>query len=38
MDPLTQGLVGAAVSQQPANKKTILVATLLGFFSGLAPI
>jgi len=37
MDPLTQGLVGAAVSQQPANKKTILVATLLGFFSGLAP-
>ena len=37
MDPLTQGVVGAAVSQQPANKKTILVATLLGFLSGLAP-
>ena len=37
MDPLTQGVVGATVSQQPANKKTILVATFLGFFSGLAP-
>ena len=37
MDPLTQGVVGATVSQQPTNKKTILVATFVGFFSGLAP-
>lgn len=37
MDPLTQGVVGATFSQQPTNKKTILLATLLGFLSGLAP-
>ena len=37
MDPLTQGVVGAVASQQPASRKTILVATILGFFSGLAP-
>ena len=37
MDPLTQGVVGAVASQQPANRKNILVATILGFLSGLAP-
>ena len=37
MDPLTQGVVGAVVSQQPANRKTYLLATILGFLSGLAP-
>ena len=37
MDPLTQGVVGAVASQQPANKKTVAVATILGFLSGLAP-
>ena len=37
MDPLSQGIVGTVAAQQPANKKVILLSTLLGFFSGMAP-
>ena len=37
MDPLSQGVVGAVVAQQPAKHKHYIIATLLGFFSGLAP-
>ena len=37
MDPLTQGVLGSAVAQQSANKKNIIIATLFGFLSGLAP-
>lgn len=37
MDPLTQGVVGSAVVMKFSNKKHILIATILGFFSGLAP-
>ena len=37
MDPLSQGIVGAVAAQQPAKYKHFIIATLLGFFSGLAP-
>ena len=37
MDPLTQGVVGAVASQQSVNKKTYLLATIIGFLSGLTP-
>lgn len=37
MDPLSQGVVGAVAAQQPAKYKHYIIATLLGFFSGLAP-
>jgi len=37
VDPLTQGVVGAVAAQQPAKKTQIVVATLLGFLSGMAP-
>ena len=36
MDPLTQGVIGSVASQQFANPKNWLIATLLGFFSGMA--
>ncbi len=37
MDPLTQGVLGTVTSQQLANKKTLLTASLLGFLSGMSP-
>lgn len=37
MDPITQGVIGATFAQQPSKKNTVLLATLLGFLSGLAP-
>ncbi|MBH44088.1 MAG: metal-dependent hydrolase [Gammaproteobacteria bacterium] len=37
MDPLSQGVVGAVAAQQPTKRKHYIIATLLGFFSGLAP-
>lgn len=37
MDPLTQGVVGAVASQQFAKKQYFIVATALGFLSGMAP-
>ena len=37
MDPITQGVIGATFAQQPSKKSTVLLATLLGFLSGLAP-
>ena len=36
MDPLSQGVVAAVAAQQKANNKSLLTATFLGFFSGLA--
>lgn len=37
MDPVTQGTVGAALSQSFANKKQLLAASLFGLGSGMAP-
>lgn len=41
MDPISQGIVGTAVAQQAAkltsNKKQLLAASVLAFFSGIAP-
>ena len=37
MDPLSQGAVAAVVAQQPTKFKNILVVTVLGFLSGMAP-
>jgi inner membrane protein len=37
MDPISQGAVAAVVAQQPAKFKNILVVTVLGFLSGMAP-
>jgi inner membrane protein len=36
MDPLSQGVVGATASQSLSNRKDIVTATALGFFSGMA--
>jgi inner membrane protein len=36
MDPLTQGVVGASLSQASSNNKKILLATWCGFLAGLA--
>ena len=37
MDPLTQGVVGAVASQQVAQRKHIVYASLLGFFAAMTP-
>ena len=37
MDPLTQGVVGAAASQASSKKNTIIIASFIGLLSGLAP-
>ena len=37
MDPLTQGIVGAAAAQSLKKKNNIIIITLLGFLAGLAP-
>ena len=37
MDPLTQGVLGAALPQSLAKKKSLVVIGFLGFLSGLAP-
>ena len=37
MDPLSQGVIGAVAAQQKTNKSHFILATLIGFFSGLAP-
>ena len=37
MDPLTQGLVGAVVSESVADRKKVAVAAMLGCLSGMAP-
>ncbi len=37
MDPLTQGALGASLPQSLSNKKTVLLAGILGFISGMAP-
>jgi inner membrane protein len=36
MDPLSQGVVGMSASQSVSSKKEIGIASLLGFFSGMA--
>ena len=35
MDPVSQGLVGAALPQSVSNKNEIRLAALIGFFAGL---
>ena len=37
MDPLTQGVLGAALPQSISNKKSLWVIGIIGFLSGLAP-
>ncbi|MEZ8946042.1 metal-dependent hydrolase [Vibrio sp. 10N.247.311.12] len=37
MDPLTQGVLGASLSQSTSKKQHLVVAGLLGLLSGLAP-
>ena len=37
MDPLTQGVLAAALPQSLAKKKSLIVIGFLGFLSGLAP-
>ena len=37
MDPLTQGVLGAALPQSLSKKKSLIVIGFLGFLSGLAP-
>ena len=37
MDPLTQGLLGAALPQSVADRRSLGLATVLGFLSGMAP-
>lgn len=37
MDPLTQGLLGAALPQSASNKRHIVAAGVLGVVSGMAP-
>jgi inner membrane protein len=36
MDPLSQGVVGAVVAQQKTTKNHFVIATILGFLSGMA--
>ena len=36
MDPLSQGVIAAVAAQQTSNIKHLLIATLLGFFSGMS--
>jgi inner membrane protein len=37
LDPLTQGVIGAALPQSIGNKKSLGIIGILGFLSGLAP-
>ena len=37
MDPLSQGVIGAVAAQQKTTKNHFVIATLLGFLSGMAP-
>ena len=37
MDPITQGALGASLPQSISNKKTVLIAGIIGFLSGMAP-
>lgn len=37
MDPLTQAVLGSVATQQFAKKEYFILATVLGFFSGMAP-
>lgn len=37
MDPLTQAVIGSVASQQYAKKQYFIIASMLGFFSGMAP-
>ncbi|OMO37445.1 hypothetical protein BCT46_01405 [Vibrio sp. 10N.261.46.E8] len=37
MDPLTQGVLGASLSQSASKKQHLVVAGVLGLLSGLAP-
>ena len=36
MDPLSQGVVGVIAAQQTANRKHLLIASVLGFFAGMS--
>jgi len=36
MDPLSQGVIGAVAAQQTSSKKHLMIATFLGFLSGMA--
>ena len=36
MDPLSQGVVGVVAAQQTADRKHLLIASLLGFFAGMS--
>ncbi|WP_230850130.1 metal-dependent hydrolase, partial [Vibrio harveyi] len=37
MDPLTQGLVGASLSQSASKKQHLVAAGVLGMLAGMAP-
>ena len=37
MDPLSQGVIGAVAAQQKTTKNHFVIATFLGFLSGMAP-
>lgn len=37
MDPITQGALGASLPQSFSNKKTVLIAGIMGFLSGMTP-
>ena len=37
MDPLTQGIVATTASQSVSTKEKIVIASIVGFLSGLAP-
>ena len=37
MDPLSQGIVGSVAAQQKNSKEKILLITIIGFLSGMAP-
>ena len=37
MDPISQGIVGAAFAQSKANKNNIIKIGIIGFLAGLAP-
>ena len=37
MDPFTQGIVGTTVAQTATKKNTLVIASVIGLLSGLAP-
>jgi inner membrane protein len=37
MDPLSQGVFGASITQSFSNKKNIFYVFVIGFFSGILP-